>query len=143
MPDAGGAVADVVARVRSLLALAADAGTPREEARTAAMQACALIVREKLLDVKPVIVEVPTTEAGAGSPRRWGDIGPRPRGRAVGRNEVDQIIEARAAGTCAVCRRAYEKGDRVVFQKREREFVHPECRSKRRGRAKAAASEPF
>lgn len=136
-------MADVVDRVRLLIALATDASTPSEEARTAAMRACALIVRENLIDSKPVVVEVPTTEAGARSPRRWGDIGPRPRGRAVDRDEVDQIIEARAAGTCAVCRRSYAKGDRVVFQKREREFVHPDCRSKRRGRAKATASEPF
>lgn len=139
---------DVLDRLRRLVALAASKGTPQEEARTAAVQACRMIVEHELE------VTLPGQAAASGSPvsdrpdsspvADWRDGIDWSRGGTVGGSVVDA---ARAAagfpkqgrqtlsqfmGTCTWCGMVYARGDVVwVYPKKDGErkarVEHAEC----------------
>jgi hypothetical protein len=99
-------------RARRLLALATDASASPEEARTAAMAACRLIVKHKLLDHGPA-------PASDGAPRRRpareqpanDDAATRRRAR---REPERPSYRADTRGTCAFCRKPFGPDDDVM-----------------------------
>jgi len=135
---------DTIERVRALIRLAADERTPIEEARTAALTAVRLIVRERVELVaahasraKPValddLLNVAVDEANE-SLRRWPEAGPTPKGRPRARpasTPKPSILRAKSAGFCAMCGDTYAQGDRVVWLPETREIVHVECNAGR------------
>lgn len=125
----------IVARIMKLIELAVDDRTPIEEARTAGVTACQMIVRHKLQLVearkaveatRSILEEVEIIE----SQRRWPEAGPTPRGRPAkptGRSAEQQVVTAQSAGFCAMCGDTYAQGERVVFLSKRREVVHRAC----------------
>jgi hypothetical protein len=102
-------------RARRLVALATNTGASSEEARTAAMAACRLIVKHKLLDA------VASPPPGDGAARRRHtrerpapEVGsPRRRARRDGKSEGESYRAARP-GTCAFCAKAFGAEDDVM-----------------------------
>src|SRR5580692_6595799 len=100
-------------RARRLLALATDAGASSEEARTAAMAACRLIVKHKLLDGGG-----PAPASDGASRRRparerpaHDDASPRRRAK---REPERPSYRADTRGTCAFCRKPFGPDDDVM-----------------------------
>lgn len=138
-------MADRIERVRKLVALAADANTPSEEARNAAVAACRIIVEQKLTisngggvsAFDEIFASAVRDMERAGEDsfdeaigrRRWPGAGPTPKGRpaAPKRDTSETLITARSAGFCAACGDAYAQGERVVWVALRREILHVEC----------------
>jgi len=105
-------------RARKLVALATDAGASSEEARSAAVAACRLIAKHKLLD--PAVGHA--THAGhADTPRRRPtrehpspeEATSRRRSRRDTRPE-GQSYRAARPGTCSFCAKAFGAEDDVM-----------------------------
>lgn len=100
-------------RARRLVALAINPGASSEEARTAAMAACRLIAKHKLLDA-------PVPHAADGATRRAPreraepeEAGPRRRAR---RDAKGASYRAAGTGTCAFCAKAFgPEGDVMTY----------------------------
>ena len=101
-------------RARRLVALATNTGASSEEARTAAMAACRLIAKHKLLDAAAA-----TPSPGDGAARRRRErpapeeSSPRRRARRDGKNEGESYRATRP-GTCAFCAKAFGAEDDVM-----------------------------
>ncbi|MGA3120896.1 MAG: hypothetical protein ABSF69_09025 [Polyangiaceae bacterium] len=98
-------------RARRLVALATHTSTTCEEARTAAMAACRLIVKHKLLD--------PSAGASDGAarrrPSRGGATSPGPSQARRARHDEDAVsYRAARTGTCAFCATAFQSEDDVI-----------------------------
>jgi len=98
-------------RARRLVALATHTSATCEEARTAAMAACRLIVKHKLLD--------PSAGASDGAtrrrPGRGGATSPSPsEGRRARRDEAPVSYRAARKGTCAFCATGFQSEDEVI-----------------------------
>jgi hypothetical protein len=99
-------------RVRRLLALATDAGASPEEARTAAMTACRLIVKHKLLADGPARA---TDVAARRRPARESAANDDARPRRRAKPEPERAsYRAKARGTCAFCRKPFGPEDDVM-----------------------------
>lgn len=104
-------------RARRLVALATNTAASSEEARTAAMAACRLIVKHKLLDA----AASPSPGHGDGAARRRHtrerpapeESSPRRRARRDGKNEGESY-RAGHPGTCAFCAKAFGAEDDVM-----------------------------
>jgi hypothetical protein len=105
-------------RARKLVALATDKGASQEEARTAAMTACRLIARHKMLDA--------SASHGNGTARRHPGAARsashengharREAPRDEGRRAEDRDVSYRAAraGVCAFCATPFGPEDDVM-----------------------------
>jgi hypothetical protein len=99
-------------RVRRLLALATDASASLEEARTAAMAACRLIVKHKLLDGGPSPAsDGASRRRPAREPPANDDVAPRRRAK---RDPERRSYRADTRGTCAFCRTPFGPEDDVM-----------------------------
>jgi hypothetical protein len=98
-------------RARKLVALATNASASSEEARTAAMAACRLIVKHNLLDLSD------SPREGAGRRRASRGAAP-PQDAASGRRarpDGDAVnYRADRRGTCAFCATAFGPEDEVI-----------------------------
>jgi hypothetical protein len=99
-------------RARKLVALATNVSASSEEARTAAMAACRLIVKHNLLDS-------PGEGPRDGAARRRPSRGPAPpsdagSGRRAGPDDDAVNYRADRRGTCAFCGRAFGPEDEVI-----------------------------
>ncbi|MGD0674871.1 MAG: hypothetical protein ABSC94_05595 [Polyangiaceae bacterium] len=96
-------------RARRLVALATNTGASSEEARSAAMAACRLIAKHKLLDAA-----TDPTEGGAG--RRPGRGGAPAHDASRNRRARHEDINYRAhgLGVCAFCATPYGPKDEVM-----------------------------
>jgi hypothetical protein len=113
-------------RARKLVALATDKGASHEEARTAAMAACRLIVKHKLLDSLTARGQGPAddghvTTHGHGPTRRPSrersphDAGhARHEGRHETRHDERTSYRADRPGTCAFCATPFGPNDDVM-----------------------------
>jgi hypothetical protein len=101
-------------RARRLVALATNAGASSEEARTAAMAACRLIAKHKLLDA-PATRAVDGAARRASSRERTEPDGTGPRRRAR-RDAKGTSYRAAGTGTCAFCAKAFgPEGDVMTY----------------------------
>lgn len=104
-------------RIRALLARAAHATTPEEEARTSAVQAARLIARHKVEIGAPVLeVRVWTGSSSVADPQAWAT--------AVG--DFGQPYAAKVGGRCQLCKRGYRRGERIKWRNPIGP-VHVEC----------------
>jgi hypothetical protein len=108
-------------RARKLVALATDKGASHEEARTAAMAACRLIFKHKLLDAPADHRQAAATDHGHGATRRPSrersphDAGhARHEGRHEKRHDERASYRADRPGTCAFCATPFGPGDDVM-----------------------------
>ena len=105
-------------RARKLVALATDKGASQEEARTAAMTACRLIARHKLLDASAGNSNAGARRhPGAGRSASHEDGQARREGqRGEGRREEERGVSYRAArsGVCAFCATPFGPEDDVM-----------------------------
>jgi hypothetical protein len=102
---------DPIERARKLVALATDKGASSEEGRTAAMAACRLIVKHKLLDSS-------ADHHGNGAARRRPSRG-RPAhdghdGHREARSDERASYRAGGSGTCAFCDKPFGPSDDVM-----------------------------
>jgi hypothetical protein len=118
-------------RVRKLVALATDKSASLEEARTAAVAACRLIAKHKLLDG-------PAEHVGAEARRRPGARRPRheENGHHEARGNASVNYRAARAGTCAFCATAFGPEDEVMTYARG-SVDHWHCAKRR-----ASGAEP-
>jgi hypothetical protein len=105
-------------RARKLVALATDKGASQEEARTAAMTACRLIARHKLLEGSADSGNgAARSHRGAGrSASHENGHGRREGQREEGRRAEDKDVSYRAArsGVCAFCATPFGPDDDVM-----------------------------
>ena len=97
-------------RIRALLARAAHATTPEEEARTSAVQAARLIARHGLAVGPGVMVEEVRIER-----RAWQAQSSWWSGHPVA-GDHGEPYAAPVGGRCQACKRAYRKGVRVQWR---------------------------
>jgi len=96
-------------RARRLIALATNSGATSEEARTAAVAACRLIAKHKLLE--------PSGHAGAGAHRRPSRDARATQDSGHGRRskrEDPASYRAARTGTCSFCATAFGPTDDVI-----------------------------
>jgi hypothetical protein len=123
-------------RARKLVALATDKGASQEEARTAAMTACRLIARHKLLDAS---ADHGTARRHPGAGRSSHENGhgrreaPREEDR---REEKDVSYRAARSGVCAFCTYPFGPEDDVMTSPKGT-VDHWHCAKRR-----AAGAEP-
>ena len=102
-------------RARKLVALATDTGASPEEARSAAMAACRLIVKHKLLDGAASHVEPAPRRRTAREHPTPAEAAPRRRTRREGRGDGEgRSYRAARPGTCAFCAKAFVSEDDVM-----------------------------
>jgi len=121
-------------RARKLVALATDTGASPEEARSAAMAACRLIVKHKLLDRTPA----PASDgASRHRPGRERPVHDDANHRRRAKREPERpSYRADARGTCAFCRKPFGPEDDVMTDV-DGSVDHWHCAKRR-----AAGSEP-
>lgn len=133
-------------KVRQLIAMATNAGTAPEEARSFALTAVRLIASEGIelrersrLDAKIDMLDDMLSGQASAPRRRWPDAGPSPRARPMRRADGtdapaagDRMITTKAAGFCAVCRDTFPKGERVVWRTATQDLAHAGCHASNR-----------
>lgn len=131
-------------KVRQLIAMATNAGTTPEEARSFALTAVRLIAAEGFelrersrLDAKIEMIDEMLSGQASAAKRRWPDAGPSPRARPARRADDastagDRIITTKVAGFCSVCRDTFPKGERVVWRTATQDLAHTSCHASNR-----------
>lgn len=122
---------DPTERARKLVALATDKGASPEEARTAAVAACRLILKHKLLDA-------PDHGSGAAKRRPSRERSPQDghNGRPEGRSHERTSYRADRSGTCSFCAQPFKPADDVMTYP-DRAVDHWHCAKRR-----AAGAQP-
>ena len=124
-------------RLRQLVALATNPATTEEEARTTALVACRLIMKEQLLDklCTPVSSTAAPLRKHVGATRR--PINPAPPSPSPSSPPpaptapappatLRRVMKSKYPGSCHVCHKDYAPGDPIAWAKHH-PTIHAKC----------------